>query len=400
MNAVTGRAENADQAGLLRILKVSGPTSRVELAERLVLPRARLATEIDRLIAGGLVDVGGTAASRGGRPSTLVALADHLRFVGIDIGATSLTVAVTDGRLEVVASMQEPADVRAGPAAVLEAAALMVDKLRAESGIDEFDGVGVGIPGPVSFPQGLPTVPPLMPGWDRYPVQEVLATRLRTPVLLDNDVNIMALGEQQAGVARGTADFLFVKVGTGIGCGIVLGGRVHRGMSGSAGDIGHIQVDGSGPMCACGNRGCLEAYFGGAALSRMAEEAARSGRSLRLADRLAAAGELTAMDVGNAASVGDAAALELIRDGAGRLGQVLAGLVSFLNPALVVLGGGLTGLGHVLLAEVRSVVYRQSLPLATGHLPIVLSELGELAGVVGAAQLVSEAVMSAPAANR
>lgn len=392
----TGRAENAEQAALLQVLKDRGPLSRVELAGVLSLPRSRLSVEIDRLDRLGLVDHGGAALSRGGRPSTMVRLADRLRFVGIDIGATSLTVAVTDGHLHVLASASQPADVRAGPRPVLEAAASLVDKLLADLGVDAVDGAGVGVPGPVSFPQGLPSLPPLMPGWDRYPVQDALAARLGTPVLLDNDVNIMALGEHQAGVARGTPDFLFVKVGTGIGCGIVLGRKVHRGMSGSAGDIGHIQVDDTGPLCACGNRGCLEAYFGGAALSRMGEDAARSGRSQWLAERLAATGRLTAIDVGGAAAGGDPVALDLIKEGAGRLGRVLAGLVSFLNPGLVVLGGGLAGLGHVLLAEVRSVVYRQSLPLATGDLPIVLSELGDLAGVVGAAHLVSSAVLSTP----
>ena len=399
MATVTGRAENAEQAGVLRLLRERGAISRVELAELLSLPRARLALVVDRLIHRGLAQNGGAAASRGGRPSSLVRLSDRLHFVGIDIGATSLTVAVTDGHLSVLGSASEPADVRTGPGTVLAAAAALVDKLQAELGIDAFDGAGVGVPGPVSFPQGLPSAPPLMPGWDRFPVQDVLAARLRTSVLLDNDVNIMALGERQAGVAREAPDFLFVKVGTGIGCGIVLGGQVHRGMSGSAGDIGHIQVADGGPVCACGKRGCLEAYFGGAALSRMALDAARSGRSPWLSERLQATGRLTAVDVGSAASGGDPVALELIREGAGRLGQVLAGLVSFLNPGLVVLGGGLAGLGHVLLAEVRSVVYRQSLPLATGNLPIVLSELGELAGVVGAAHLVSEAVLTTPVAS-
>jgi len=186
---------------------------------------------------------------------------------------------------------------------------------------------------------------------------------------------------------------LFVKIGTGIGCGILLGGSVYRGMSGSAGDIGHIQVDEDGVSCACGNNGCLETYFGGAALARMATDAALAGMSPWLAECLGADGRLTAVDVGTAAAAGDPVAMEMTRAGGRRLGQVLAGLVSFLNPGLVVLGGGVAGLGHVLLAEVRSVVYRQSLPLATGNLPIVLSELGDLAGVVGAAQLVSEAVL-------
>jgi predicted NBD/HSP70 family sugar kinase len=187
-------------------------------------------------------------------------------------------------------------------------------------------------------------------------------------------------------------------VGTGIGCGIVVGGEVYRGVTGCAGDIGHIRVDDSGPTCACGNTGCLEAWFGGAAIARDAEAAARSGRSPWLADRLAVriaeGGRLTAEDVGAAAEAGDPVAVQLIRDGGRRLGQVLASLVSFFNPGLVVIGGGVAGLGHQLLAEIRGVVYRRSLPLATGNLPIVLSELGDTAGVVGAARLVSDSVLS------
>jgi predicted NBD/HSP70 family sugar kinase len=204
----------------------------------------------------------------------------------------------------------------------------------------------------------------------------------------------MALGELHAGTARSVDDFLFVKIGTGIGCGIILGGQVYRGADGAAGDIGHIRIDDAGPTCTCGNQGCLEAYFGGAALARDAEAAARSGRSSVLAERLAASGALTADDVGTAAAEGDPVAVGLVRGGGQRLGLALASLVSFFNPALVVIGGGVAGLGHPLLAEIRGVVYRRSLPLATGNLPIVLSELGGAAGVVGAARLVSDRVFS------
>jgi glucokinase-like ROK family protein len=279
---------------------------------------------------------------------------------------------------------------------VLDSARALVDKLKADLDIDRLDGAGVGVPGPVSFPEGVPAAPPLMPGWDHFPVRDRLSAQLEIPVLLDNDVNIMALGERHAGVAQGAEDFLFVKVGTGIGCGIVIGGQVYRGMSGSAGDIGHIRVEEDGVTCACGSNGCLEAYFGGTALARIATAAARTHRSPVLAERLEALRRLTAVDVGIAAAAGDPVSVEIIREGGRRLGHVLAGLVSFINPGLIVIGGGVAGLGHVLLAEVRSVVYRQSLPLATGNLPIVMSELGDLAGVIGAARLVSDVVLSAP----
>ncbi|MCQ0005041.1 ROK family protein [Actinomadura madurae] len=170
-------------------------------------------------------------------------------------------------------------------------------------------------------------------------------------------------------------DFLLVKIGTGIGCGIVVDGAIYRGVSGSAGDIGHIRVDDDGPICACGNAACLEAYFGGAALARDAEAAARSGESAQLAALLETHGELTAEHVGEAAAAGDPVAVQIIREGGRHVGQVLAGLVSFFNPGLVIIAGGVAGLGHALLAEIRSVVYRRSAPLATGNLPIVLSEL-------------------------
>jgi len=202
----------------------------------------------------------------------------------------------------------------------------------------------------------------------------------------------MALGEQHNGVARSASDFLLVKIGTGIGCGIVVQRHLYRGADGCAGDIGHIRLDPNGPVCACGNRGCLEAFFGGSALARDATAAARGGRSDVLAELLAKHGELTAEHVGVAIAQGDAVALELVRDGGRRVGSVLANLVSFFNPGLIVIGGGVAGLGHALLAEIRSVIYRQSLPLATGNLPVVLSELGGDAGVIGAARLISDAV--------
>jgi predicted NBD/HSP70 family sugar kinase len=191
-------------------------------------------------------------------------------------------------------------------------------------------------------------------------------------------------------VARSIEDLLFVKVGTGIGCGIVVGGQVYRGVDGCAGDIGHIQVDPHGPVCACGNAGCLEAVFGGAALARDALAAARHDTSPSLAERLRTHGTVTAADVGAGAVEGDPVCIGLIRDGGRRLGGVLASLVSFFNPSMIVIGGGLAGLGHLLLAEVRSVIYRRSLPLATRNLPVVLSELGSRAGVAGAAALASE----------
>ena len=388
------RPENAQQARLLRMLRDDGPRSRAELGDAVELSRSRLAVELERLDGLGLVETAGLAASRGGRRSSIVRIARHTRFLGIDVGATSIDVAVTDGELRVISHLAEPIDIRQGPEVVLGRALELVGKLRAGDVSPGFVGAGAGVPGPVSFREGVPVSPPIMPGWNHFPVRETLAAELGCPVQVDNDVNIMALGEKHSGLARSVDDFLFVKIGTGIGCGIVVGCEVYRGVSGSAGDIGHIRVADDGPICMCGNTGCLEAFFGGAALARDALVAARSGRSEELARQLARGGTLTAVDVANAAAAGDPVAVSMVRDGGRRVGQVLAGLVSFFNPGLVVIGGGVAGIGHALLAEIRSVVYRRSLPLATGNMPIVLSELDGAAGVVGAARLVSDHVFS------
>ena len=388
------RPENSQQARLLRLLRDDGPRSRAELGDAVELSRSRLAVELERLTGLDLVETAGLAASRGGRRSSIVQIARHTRFLGIDIGATSIDAAVTDGELRIQSSLSEPIDVRQGPEVVLGRVLELVGKLRAHDVSPGFVGAGVGVPGPVSFREGVPVSPPIMPGWNHFPVRETLAAELGCPVLVDNDVNIMALGEKHAGIAKSVDDFLFVKIGTGIGCGIVVSGEVYRGVSGSAGDIGHIRVDDNGPICMCGNTGCLEAFFGGAALARDALAAARSGRSEELARLLARKGTLTAVDVAAAAAAGDPVAVAMIRDGGRRVGQVLAGLVSFFNPGLVVIGGGVAGIGHALLAEIRGVVYRRSLPLATGNMPIVLSELGGEAGVIGAARLISDRVFS------
>jgi glucokinase-like ROK family protein len=332
----------------------------------------------------------GLAPSRGGRPSNVVTLSERLRYVGVDVGATSLALGITNGFLEVLDFVEEAADVRDGPQATLSRIVELTHKLTAQTGGLPIAAVGVGVPGPVSFRDGRSVSPPLMPGWHGYPIRDHLSQSLGVPVTVDNDVNIMALGERHAGVARGASDFLFVKIGTGIGCGVVVRGALHRGVNGCAGDIGHIRVVESSTLCHCGRTGCLESDFGGVALARKAAVSAHSGESPRLAQLLREKGRLTAEDVGQASIAGDAVSIRLVRDGGQLTGQVLAGLINFFNPSIIVIGGGLANLGHALLAEIRSVTIHRSTPLATSNLSIVLSELGDRAGVVGAAWLASE----------
>jgi predicted NBD/HSP70 family sugar kinase len=208
-------------------------------------------------------------------------------------------------------------------------------------------------------------------------------------VWVDNDVNLLALGEWRSGAAMGHDNVVVIKVGTGIGAGIISDGRLHRGAQGSAGDVGHIQViDDADVICRCGNIGCLEAVAGGAALARDGEAAARSGRSERLLSALDQHGRVTAEDVARGASFGDPVCVALLQAAGRRIGSTLASVVNFFNPSLIIIGGGVVLSGDQLLASVRETVLRRSLPLATRDLLIQRSSLGGLAGVIGASAMV------------
>ncbi len=377
---------------ILDEVRLGRSTSRGELATRTGLGRAVVAQRVGELIDRGLVTERGRGISTGGRPPRRLAFrSDAGHILVADLGATGIDVAVTslDGR--VLGHTDEPADIAAGPDATLERVEALFDQLL--TGVRGLPGrtwgIGVGVPGPVEFRTGRPISPPIMPGWDGFPVRERLAARYRAPVWVDNDVNMLALGEWRAGIAAGHDDVVVIKVGTGIGAGIIAGGRLHRGARGAAGDVGHVQVvDDPTIVCRCGNIGCLEALAGGAAIARDGEAAARGGRSKRLGSVLEERGRVTAADVAWAASFGDPVAVALIQQAGRWVGSMLATTANMLNPSLIVLAGGVARSGDLLLSSIRETVYRRSLPLATRDLQVRTSSLGSLAGVIGASSMV------------
>jgi glucokinase-like ROK family protein len=372
--------------------------SRSELVERTGLGRAIVAQRVSELIERGLVVEGDLGPSTGGRPPRQVTFrgdAGHLLVA--DLGATSIDVAITtlDGRI--LAHHDEPAAIEDGPEVALGRVEELFEQLRATTHAvpGPLWGIGIGVPGPVEFATGRPISPPIMPGWDGYPIRERFADRHGAPVWVDNDVNVLALGEWRSGVAAGHDDVVVVKIGTGIGAGIISGGRLHRGAQGSAGDVGHIQVtDDPSIVCRCGNVGCLEALAGGGALARAGEDAARDGRSFRLRTALDQRGRVTAEDVARAASAGDPVTVAMLQLAGRRIGSMLASVVNFFNPSLIVIGGGVANSPDVLLASIRETVYRRSLPLATRDLLIQRSSLGGRAGVIGAASMVVDQLFS------
>jgi glucokinase-like ROK family protein len=378
--------------------------SRAELVARTGLSRGVVAQRVAELIELGLVVDDELGPSTGGRPPRQMSFrADAGHVLVADLGATSIDVAVTDLEGRILGHRDEPADIAAGPEACLQ----RVDELFAELATATRDlpgrlwGIGIGVPGPVEFRNGRPVSPPIMPGWDDYPVRERFVARYSAPVWVDNDVNVLALGEWRAGIAVGHENVIVVKIGTGIGAGIISNGRIHRGAQGSAGDVGHIQVvDDTSIICRCGNVGCLEALAGGAAIGRDGEAAAREGRSERLVTALDQHGRVTATDVARAASFGDPVSVALLQSAGRRVGLMLASVVNLFNPSLVVVGGGVAQSGDQLLAAIRETVYRRSLPLATRELIIHRSSLGALAGVIGASSMVVEQLFSREAMAR
>ncbi len=367
----------------------SAGSSRLALAERLDCSKSKTNALAAGLIEQGLLEETGLQASSGGRRPETLQLASGLGVVaGVDLGATSLDVAVMRPDLSVLARHSEDADVRDGPGVVLARVRDVIRKLLADCGVpaNRLIGVGMGVPGPVDFASAQLVEPPLMPDWHGFSIREYLGEAYAAPVFVDNDVNLMALGELWR-LQRSLPNFMVIKVGTGIGCGIVCHGEVYRGANGSAGDVGHICVDQAGPRCHCGNPGCVEAMAAAPAITRMATEAAQAGESAALAAVLQANGKLSAVDVGQASRAGDAAANAIIQRAGSLIGQMLASVVNFFNPSHVFIGGGVTQIGPLFLASVRQSVYHRSLALSTRHLEIQYTPLAGQAGLVGAGAL-------------
>ncbi|MFD2840640.1 ROK family protein [Populibacterium corticicola] len=371
---------------MFQLLRDGVPRTRSELATITGQARSTIAARIEVLSKADLIVTVGEATSTGGRRPATFAFNPAARVVlGIDLGAAHARIGVTDLAANLLATHDSPLDIADGPEAVLSAVTEHAAALLAQvnHGVHTLAAIGIGLPGPVEHKTGRPVAPPIMPGWDGYDVAGYLRKEFNVPVLVDNDVNLMAVGEHRT-AWNDHDNLMFVKVATGIGSGIILDGQLRRGAQGAAGDIGHIAVSGrSEAACTCGNHGCLEAVAGGAALARVLT--AQGFHAPHVSD------------VVQAVRDGNAEARVAVREAGRSIGGVLAGCVSMLNPSVVVVGGAMVAAGEQLMAGIREVLYRRSLPLATQHLRVVTSQTKEKAGVLGGAFLAIDHVLS-PAA--
>lgn len=375
-----------DALPLLALLRDGVPRTRAQLAELTGLARSTVASRVENLIASRLVTPAPDAVSTGGRPPSQVVFNPSGRIVlAIDFGATHGMVALADLSGAILTSVSKTVSIAEGPVPVLdwaiEAARLLIRQSRRPA--VDLIGIGIGLPGPVEHSTGKPTSPPIMPGWDRFDVPAYMRQTFDVPVLVDNDVNLLALNEH-ATAWPDRSELLFVKVATGVGAGIISNGRLLRGAQGSAGDLGHVRVPFTRETPRHGAQDAdLEALASGPAI----------------ATTLAATGITAASsdDVVELARAGNPIVLEAIRQAGRDLGEVIATCVNLLNPSVVVIGGSISRVGEHLIAGVREVVYQRSTPLATQHLTITQSQAGAIGGARGAALMVIHNAMGSDA---
>lgn len=375
---VASRISRSGEA-LLRI-RMHGRATVSELVEDMGLARSTVLERVDRLRRHGLVRIVDSQSNGRGRPATTYEFEPRAGLIlTCHVGMTGMRLGVTDLAANLIADRLIDQDIELGPEVVTSTIESGFAELLKEIGETDsrVDGIGVGLPGSVE----LSSTSAVDPSWTSFPMARRLSTRFEAPSFVDQDVNMLALGETQAWP---TARVLMcVKVGTVIGCGVVVDGQIVFGADGLAGEIGHTRIPGRDDVCACGSRGCLSAVAGGRAL---AEQLAALGHEAR-----------HARDVVRLAEEGVPEAQLLIRQAGRDIGTVLAGAVNLLNPRVIALWGYLVGAEEPLVAGIRETLYPEATPSATHHLQLVSSELGENTGLSGAAIMVADQIL-APAA--
>jgi len=376
---------------VLRLIWREGRVSRASIAKRAKLSRSTVSEVVSEILPTGLVEEVGLGKSRGGRRPVLLEFQDGVCVIlGVEMGAAHVGVALTDLRGNVLAWEEREHPVRTDPDGTRELIAELADACLG-NGVREgrpLVGIGVAIPSPFdpAHPDDLSTI--VLPAWEGRLGLESLGDRYGVPVMVDNDANLGALAEHWWGAGRGIDDFAYIKVATGIGSGHIIGGEIYRGATGVAGEIGHTAIDPNGKPCICGLRGCLVTLIGTPALLERAGELVDEHPDSMLAGREFDIGELE-----EAALVGDAVAVQVAREAAGHLGIVVAGLLNLLNPAMVVVGGDLAGLGELLLVPLRETARSRTLVSSVKAAEIKASELGPKSVAIGAATLVLKAAL-------
>jgi glucokinase-like ROK family protein len=379
--------KNLNKHAVLDLIRfTAGGISRAELAQRMDLSRAAMTAIVNDLLESNVIRETESRNGSSGRPPIILEVNPPRGYVvGLDMGATHLTICLADFSAQVVDEIEIPFDIALGPEPCLaQAESLFFELLeKNDMRLEQIVAIGMGVPGPIASEPGIVIAPPIMPGWDGYPIRQEIFSKWNIPVSLNNDAELGALGEWAYGAARGESYVAFIKVGSGVGAGLLLNGQIYRGATGSAGEIGHLTIDENGPVCDCGNTGCLEAVAGGKAIARQGQDAVRKSQRTLLSS-MGPPEELTARDVANAARRGDLVSQQIIARAGSYLGIAIAGLVNLFNPRMVVVGGGVAQSGDLLLQPIRDTIQRRSLPAAAKNVKINTAVLRRRSSAMGA----------------
>jgi glucokinase-like ROK family protein len=384
---INQNVKNINKHTVLDLIRFTpGGISRVEIARRMGLTRAAVTAIVNDLLATGIIRESESLSVQSGRPPVILEIEPARGYVvGIDFGASHLSILISDFAAHPLEEAEITVDIQDGPLTCLDQADRLLQELltKVGKGMNDILAIGVGVPGPIVSDAGMVLAPPIMPGWDRYPIRDTLEKKWGIPVSLSNDADLGALGEWAAGAGRGERNLVYIKIGTGIGAGILLDGQIYHGVTGSAGEIGHLTIEENGPLCACGNHGCLEAIAGGRAIAQQAQDAARKGQRTQLAN-VKPIEKITARDVASAARHGDLVAQQILAEAGNYVGIAIAGMVNMFNPGMVIVGGGVAQTGDILLEPMRLAVQRRSLPAATRVVRITTAMLGRRSSSLGA----------------
>lgn len=359
--------------------------SRTDLAERMGLTRAAVSLIVNDLLESKIIFEAESRSIPSGRPPIVLEINPERGLVGaIDMGATHMSIALADFSARIHQESEFPFDIKDGPQVCLAKVDESLKKMLMEQGLEisDLSAIGIGVPGPVITEAGMVVAPPIMPGWDRYPIRASLEKMWKLPITLNNDAELGALGEWAYGAGRGEKNIAYIKVGSGVGAGLILNKQIYGGTMGAAGEIGHLTIDENGPVCNCGNRGCLEAFAGGHAIAKQGQALAKSGKRTLLAN--IPTDNITASEVAEAARRGDLHAQEILRRAGTYIGIAIAGLINLFNPAVVIIGGGVAQVGDIISGPIRQAVRERAMRASEQSVRITTGTLGRRSILIGA----------------
>jgi len=390
--------KNLNQALILNIVRNKDPISRSEIAKTIRLSPAAVSNLTDGLIKDGYIREKGPGSSEAGRKPILLELNSKARFViGIDLErVNTVRAAITDLRAHVICKREHSLK-DTDFSTVVESIVDIIYELIDASGlkIEKVMGIGIGTPGLLDHRKGKVIYSTYL-HWRNVPLRALVEQELDIPVIIDTDTNAPVLAEQRYGAGKGARDLIYITIGPGLGSGIIIDGQIYHGIDGTAGEFGHTIIDPNGPLCSCGNYGCLETLVAESSIMKRATEEINKGKVSLINDLAQNQGGLKPKIIYQAALKGDKLAIEIIQKTGYYLGLGLVNLVNLLNPEVIVIGGDISQVADILLESVKKVVASRALSTPSQRVKIVASHFGKDAGIIGAATLFLESIFRIP----